>query len=936
MRGRSALLILAFLVNTGFDAGGPRLPPARLRAVYLRADQIFKLPHSTASLDSTALAGFNEVIAGINGQQAFPGSDTLLFQSWLKKGAMLEISADFSGARDAYGKALDLHPKDDSLGFVAAIYAGTNYYYLNNFDSANYFLLKAESMATRSRDRDDETRLYNSLGVLYYDNGNYQLGKNYFEKALEIVQGKKPLDTAFAISLQTNIATSYNQLGQYREALEIYQKILHFHRSADAIYINMGHAFSGLGNYEEAMACFRKINSSKLPEVFNEMGYTEWQMHRTDSSRWYLDRLLAYAEKNKEQLNPLDLARNDIYRSDLLAGRQLYREALGRLQRSIIVFSRNFSNTDIFTNPTNFTGTFAYYSLFEALFKKATLFAALYNKEPKETFLLASYDAFNAALALLRTIEKSYDTDDAKIFLKKRSGEAYSGALKACLELYRLHPQGTYLEQAFNITEKSKASVITANLEEKTFARVHDSGDSLLQRERNIKYNIARLHVKSEATSDRRELEAIGREKTGYEIELARLQKELEQNDAYYKMKYDDSSRGIRDIQQSLQRDQALISFYAAGDQLHTFILTRSSFGYCRIDSLSGLAKETEDWLGSLMNMENGHKFKGDASGDRLYRQLIQPIQALMPAKDEWIILPDGFLYFLPFESLPSGRDSKRLLETTTISYQFSTRLLTDGPKLANRGSGELPILSFAPFAGTIPDSSRFERLPASGEEIAGLHGTSYLDSMATKEQFLKEINKYPIVHLATHATSSASNPAQSFIAFYPVTGNPMEDCLYLEELYGLNLNATQLVIISACETGTGELAGKEGVISLARAFAYAGCGSTVNSLWKADDKATSFILRRFYAHLEEGANKAKALQQAKLDYLASDVINKSPSYWAHLVLIGNIEPLYPHRFGLVWALVLVPVSLGGVSWLLVKRKRRRKEKVDALPELEK
>jgi CHAT domain-containing protein/Tfp pilus assembly protein PilF len=933
MRGRLAFFLLAFLVNTAFEAGGPPIPPGRIRTVYQRSDRLFRLPQSTTKTDSQALAGFIEVISNLSGYPDFPGKDTLLFQSWLKKGILLDAASDFSGARDAYCKAISLHRQNDSLSFVAAIYAGASYYNLNNFDSANYFLQQAESNVGRFQDREDEVRLYNTLGVLYYDNGNYQLGKNYFEKALEIVRNRKPLDTFSAVSLQTNIATSYYQLGQYRESLTIYRKILGSHLFADPIYINMGRAFGGLGNYEEAMACYRKINPSKLPAVFNEMGYTEWQMHRADSSLWYLDQLLAYSKKNKEPLNELDLAINDMYRADPLAGRQQFMEALARLQHSIIIFSRNFSNTDIYANPSNFTGTFAYYGLFDALFKKAGIFGALYKKLPKEPYLLASYEAYKAALALLRTIEKSYDTDDAKLFLKKRSGEAYAGALSTCLDLYRHHPEGPYLEQAFNITEKSKASVITSNLEEKTFVRAHGVGESLLQKERNIKYNIARLHVKSESTVDPKDLEAITREKIGYEIELTRLQKELEQDDEYYKLKYDDSSPEIKEIQQSLDKSQALISFYAAGEVLHAFILTRSSFGYCRIDSLRQVEKETGDWLSSLKRMENGRKFKGDVIGDRLYRQLIQPLKAILPHKDEWIILPDGFLYFLPFESLPAGEDSKRLLETTTISYQFSARLLMDGPRQSKSDQGPPMVLSFAPFAGAGLDSSGFDRLPASQEEIAGLPGARYIDGMATKTQFLQAINKYPIIHLATHATSSATDAAQSFIAFYPVTRDHTEDCLYLEELYGLNMNSTQLVIISACESGKGELAGKEGVISLSRAFAYAGCASTINSLWKADDKATSFILQRFYVYLEGGATKARALQRAKLDYLASDAINKSPSYWAHLVLIGNIRPLYPRQFNYAWLMMLVPASLGVVSWKAVRRWRRKKEKVDVLPE---
>jgi hypothetical protein len=72
---------------------------------------------------------------------------------------------------------------------------------------------------------------------------------------------------------------------------------------------------------------------------------------------------------------------------------------------------------------------------------------------------------------------------------------------------------------------------------------------------------------------------------------------------------------------------------------------------------------------------------------------------------------------------------------------------------------------------------------------------------------------------------------------------------------------------------------------------------------------------------LKKGDTKARALQQAKLDYLASDAINKSPAFWAHLVLMGDTDPVYARRMGWLWTLALIPL-VGGVAWM-----RRRKKK---------
>ena len=539
----------------------------------------------------------------------------------------------------------------------------------------------------------------------------------------------------------------------------------------------------------------------------------------------------------------------------------------------------------------------------------------------------------------MRYIERSYATDEAKLFLKKKSAIVYAEALAVCLELDRRHPGGDFLEQAFLIGERSKASVITANLEEKAFMAAPEA-KGLLGQVDNYKYRIARLNVRSEGVTDSVELAAITREKEGDEIELLRLQKALEQDGEYYRVKYGDASPGIRDLQGELGRNQALVSLYAAGGVLHVFVITRDGLRHVAVDWLARLERDVEAWLDKLKATGSGARFNGGAVGQRLFSVLVRPIQEAAGGRKEWVIVPDGVFALLPFESLYADATGNRwLVETTTISYRFSSRLLSGGTLATETGSGAMPatrsvgsgVLAFAPFEGAgmrVPGATGdsgaiFQRLPASKEEIAGLPGAQWLDGQATKERFLATVNQYPIVHLATHAVSSMDNAARSFIAFYPGKGRTIDNRLYLEELYGLNLQQTRLVIISACETGQGEVVPQEGVISLARAFAYAGCGSTINSLWKADDQATSVILKRFYAHLREGETKARALQLAKLDYLKSDAIDKSPAFWAHLVLTGDSGALYSRRGWVLWVVIGLAVLGAGAVVVVWKRRRR-------------
>ncbi|HWB91566.1 MAG TPA: CHAT domain-containing tetratricopeptide repeat protein [Puia sp.] len=913
-----ALLVLVVLGN---DGGEER---SRLMALYRRADSLYHLAHSTPATDSLALAGFGAVIQAYRSLPGHAEKDTLLAGALLRKGVLLDAAGDYSGAKACYIGALNANPREDSLSFVAEVDMGAIYYNLNHFDSANYFLLKAQTLVHAYNDHDDEVRLYNTLGVLYFDNGNYREARDFFDKALGIVKAKKPVDIDFMVSLKSNIATASFLLGQYQDALDTYRQLLSYRMLTNHVNMSMGNAYEGLHDYPAALACFYRVNRQEIPGVLNELAYSQEQLHRADSCNWYLDALQKMAAEKPGQVNPMDLGINALYRSRWLSDQGRYMPALTALQKAIVMFSRNFKDTAIHANPSNFMGTIAGYRLFDALVQKAGLFRQLYRSRSDKDQLRACYSAYTAALSLLRYIEKSYATDESKLFLKKQSGPVHAAALAVCLRLDSLYPDSGYMEQAFLISERSKASVIMANLQEKAFTG-SGAGRRLQQQVNDYKYNIARLNVKSESATDSAELAAITREKEGDELELSRLEHAMEQNGAYNELKYGDASPGIRELQQELGRGQALISLYATDSVLHVWVVTRKAFSYLPIDSVAALRADVESWLDALKATGNGHRFHGDVFGARIYSRLIRPIQRVADAS-EWIIVPDGFLYLLPWESLPAdGAGDKRLVETTTISYRWSSRLL----KRSGAVQGA-KILAFAPFAKAGADGADgpFSRLPASAEEIAGLPGMRYFDAQATKARFLHTVGQYSIVHLATHAVSSPDNAAASYIAFFPLKHSPIEDRLYLEELYGLDLAGTRLVIISACETGEGKVIAQEGVISLARAFAYAGCGSTINSLWKADDQATSYILRRFYVYLRQGETQARALQLAKLDYLKSDAIDKSPAFWAHLVLTGDSGALYEKSFWAKWRWAILILAGMTISGALVWRRRKKKSTV--------
>ncbi|MEP7141959.1 MAG: CHAT domain-containing protein, partial [Ferruginibacter sp.] len=211
-------------------------------------------------------------------------------------------------------------------------------------------------------------------------------------------------------------------------------------------------------------------------------------------------------------------------------------------------------------------------------------------------------------------------------------------------------------------------------------------------------------------------------------------------------------------------------------------------------------------------------------------------------------------------------------------------------------------------------------------DEINDLPGKKLYSGGATKMAFTALSGRFPVIHLATHALANDEDPLGSYIEFYRLKKD-MDTIhrLYEQEIYNLDMKSARLLILSACETGNGLLVNGEGVISLSRAFSYAGCKSVITSLWKADDIATAFIVKRLHHYLQKGFAKDEALQKAKIDYLNSNDIEdrfKSPAYWAHLVLIGDHQPLVAP--GVQWRILVPVILVAGLLLFIFLKKRNR------------
>lgn len=185
--------------------------------------------------------------------------------------------------------------------------------------------------------------------------------------------------------------------------------------------------------------------------------------------------------------------------------------------------------------------------------------------------------------------------------------------------------------------------------------------------------------------------------------------------------------------------------------------------------------------------------------------------------------------------------------------------------------------------------------LPGTQKEANLLHAlypnaALYTGKRAQERVFKQQAGKYKYLHLASHAFFNDAAPLLSaiFLAAPPASGpgSGEDGFLTARELFDLKLNA-DLVTLSACQTGRGEMHSGEGVVGLTWAINVAGCPTQVVSQWSVDDAATATLMTRFYQQLKAGKSKGDALQAAAKT-VRSAAGRSHPYYWAPFVLLGD------------------------------------------------
>ncbi|WP_248724303.1 CHAT domain-containing protein [Seonamhaeicola sp. ML3] len=508
--------------------------------------------------------------------------------------------------------------------------------------------------------------------------------------------------------------------------------------------------------------------------------------------------------------------------------------------------------------------------------------------------ILKSYDLSFYVSDLLKS---NWTTQKTKTLNESNNRIRSEKCIDLLFNMFQKTKDATLLVKAFEYSENTKVFTLKETFQMKQRLEKHPT-DSLLI----LEYQLIK---KQERITSKLVIEELENNRAS---EINRLSKQL--SDISLKLKslkppilkkYGEleSFISITDLQKKLHEDNAvLVEYFYGKNMIYQFIISSSTI---ELNEVAETKNAKTPILEFIHLFDDAAVINNDISSytskaHQLYKLL------KLDAVSKWknvIIVPDSFLNFIPFETLLSE-------ETKTSSFSKMPFVVKSQNIVYNSSAcfytTEITPKSNANLLGVFPVFENTNRaLTFSLNEAAVIQDETTSDVLfnenATKLNFLKKAPNYGLLHLSTHASSGTSRKPAN-IEFY-------DNTLYVDELYGLDLNPN-LVVLSACETGIGKLYKAEGAMSISRGFQYSGAKNLLFSLWQINDLSTSQIMQSFYKNFGDTQSAFLANQNSKLEYLQNESISnskKSPYYWGAFVYYGDLS--YPDSRPYLWYVII-------------------------------
>jgi CHAT domain-containing protein len=777
-------------------------------------------------------------------------------------------------------------------------------------------------------DKAGEGTTLNNIGGVYQSTGDYQKALGYFQDALKIIKevGNKTGEG----TILNNIGEIYRSIGDYQKALDYGQDALKINKEIKdkagegRTLNNIGATYSLTGDYQKALDYFQ--DALKIEKEIGDKAGEGTALNNIggvySSTRDYQRALVYVQDVLKIQKEIGDKA-----------GEGTTLNNIGEIYRSIGDYQKAL---DYYQNALKIE---------KEIGDEATSMVTLENigylhEQQREWAEAVAW--YKQAIELLEETRRRAGGSEAKESFLEQRINVYTHTVQSLLQL-------NSPEEAFAYTERSKSRSFLDQLAEAGAGVRKGADPQLLTQEQNLygQLDATRKNLGKKLPEDQKT--ALQEKIKDLERQLDTLQQELRKNNPLYAdLKYPQPMT-LQEVQTTLlQQGEVLLEYLVGEKELYLFVVDPNHFHVLTLPvAEKDLTEKITQLLAPFRQINQTLDFVGTLNqfdldlADTLYQQLIQPAEPYLKNVQTLLIIPDGVLHNLPFDLLVIQPYEDRAEENVVFSdYARATYLVQKYPIVYAPSASvlkpdilyhaqqekqpEKTLLALAPFSmeeseespvkpalsqtflkgvNTVPDEMvkafPLNPLKFSGQEVQKIgevfkpKSDSLLADRATKEVVETQSKDYRYVHLSTHGLLDSHHSMYSGIAFW-------DGLLQTYEIFNLELHA-DLVVLSACETGLGELKKGEGVVGLTRAFMYAGTPSVMVSLWSVSDESTAELMIAFYRKMKGGLSKVKALQEAKLELMKGQkevrrdqsgrpevMTYGHPFFWAPFVLSGS------------------------------------------------
>jgi len=747
----------------------------------------------------------------------------------------------------------------------------------------------------------EKGRCLNNIGIAYHRQNDFALAADYLENALSTIRaaGDRPSEA----ECLSNLGLLYRDLGNTDRALYFLDRALALDRdradrgSVSSDLENIGSVLlrkgldtgrrqdllAGLDALQECVLLRRRggVDAAAGFTVLNNIGIIYNELGENRESRKYFQSALRAVEEGGHIPEKGQILSN-------IAASYLYERRFDEAVR----FYRSSYDIGIA------------HSLENVVIESCYGLGKCYELTQDHA---AAIDHYQKSISALEAVRGRLSSELLTIGFSRNKLGAYHSVIGLLASAYLEHPVPGELDRIFALMERARSRAFLQNIQDADIPGTDRSSAHHKDRQKRISQTIREL-AKRLARPDLPEKERVlvQRELEHEEDEYLRVTLAMKEQPLGGPGPTSERICSRQDVQSRILADRTVLLEYFMTEE-RSFLILVSSRGM-ELFILAGKA-ELEASLRAYLKIIS-ERSAGVAAingaAERIGRQLLPFLTGGRYADaSNLIIVPDGILHDLPFESLRvrHGNGNRYLIESYAVSYGPSASSLL---ALRDRRGDRIWTKDLLALGGALYDdvspmdakglrqrSFDFRPLPYSEREVREVAKLFAKDRVhilvgeAANEDALKalRLQDYRIIHFACHGLLDETHPLRSALVL-SLGGERVNDgFLEMREIYGLS-TAADLVVLSACRTARGRLELAEGPMGISRSFFFAGARSVLASLWPVNDKPAVILMREFYRNLLAGRPAKEALRLAKLSLLRSSWGH--PYYWASFVLIGD------------------------------------------------